>query len=269
MTLLGALPQFLVAGGAARRRTSASAPASPPHVISWPHPKIETRRHRSRSSPRGAAWRRSASGRATRALDDPRSRVSISTTPRHTFPLQQQRYGRHRLGALQPVGERRVGPLFSVEGSIGARCAAYLRDGGLFLQRGGCYVYEMSPRRFDRVDSSPRSPRTDGSRDVILAPRRPDRGRRSRGQAARGSTPSAFANPLLRAELEPLQHPQHMDGLRVHTGVAGRAALALASCYCGSSAREPRLRRFAPVLDLSAGLARFLRQQADAAITAP
>jgi hypothetical protein len=183
--------------------------------------------------------------RNARALEDPRSRVHFDDAKTY-FSAQQKRYD---LIVSEPSNPwvSGVSGLFSRE--FYANTRRYLRDGGLLLQ--WVHVYEMTPPLVATIIGALNENFEDyelwlanhGDMIVVAVPK---------GKLPRLDG-SAFGNPRLRAELERF-NIQNLDDL-----LGGRAALGPYYAAFG----VPMNSDFAPVLDLNAALARFLRQQVD------
>jgi predicted membrane-bound spermidine synthase len=187
--------------------------------------------------------------RNARALDDPRSHLHFDDAKTY-FSAGQRRYDVIVSEPSNPWVSG-VSGLFSVE--FYGEVRRYLRDGGLFLQ--WVHVYEMTPALVATIVTALAGNFEDfeiwmpNHGDLIIVA--VHKGKLPRPDAG------ALLNPLLRAELERF-NIRNLDDLLVHR-VAGRAALAP---YYGAFGVRPNS-DYAPVLDLNAGLARFLRQQAD------
>jgi len=147
-----------------------------------------------------------------------------------------------------------VSGLFSVEFYRDVR--RYLKDDGLFLQ--WVHVYEMTPPLVATIITALGQNFEDfelwlpnhGDLIVVAVPK----GRLPRLDGG------AFANPALRLDLARF-NIRNLDDLLLHR-IGGRAALAP---YYNAFGVQPNS-DFAPVLDLNAGLARFLRQQVDSVL---
>ena len=124
---------------------------------------------------------------------------------------------------------------------------------GLFLQ--WVHVYEMTPELIATIIGAPRR-ELRRLRDLDAEPRRHDRGRRE-GQAAppRRRAPSPIRCCARRARA--LQHPQR--GRPARSPRRGRSGDGALLSSFGVRANSD----FAPVLDLNAARARFLREQVD------
>jgi spermidine synthase len=246
MTLLGSLPQFF-SPEAREAATIGFGTGLTSHAL-LASPKIRTLdtveiepavlQVADRFRPRNA-----------RALDDPRSRVHFDDAKTY-FSAQQKRYDVIVSEPSNPWVSG-VSGLFSVE--FYGQVRRYLRDDGLFLQ--WIHVYEMTPVLIATIVGALAANFDDFEiwmptyGDMIVV------------AVAKGRVPrldaGAFANPRLRAELDRF-NIRNLDDLLVHR-VAGRSALA--PYYGGFGVRANS--DFAPVLDLNAALARFLREHVD------
>ena len=246
MTLLGALPQFL----APEARLAANIGfgtglTSHTLLASTRLERLDTIEIEPAVVQAAVAFR----PRNARALDDPRSHVHYDDAKTY-FSAQQRRYDVIVSEPSNPWVSG-VSGLFSVEFYRDVR--RYLRDDGLFLQ--WVHVYEMTPALVATIVTTLGQNFEDfelwlpnhGDLIVVAVPKgrlpRPDGG--------------AFANPALRADLARF-NIRTLDDLLLYR-VAGRSALGP---YYGAFGAQ-RNSDFAPILDLNAGLARFLRQQVD------
>jgi len=246
MTLIGALPQFF-SPEARQAATIGFGTGLTSHVI-LASPKIETL-DTIEIEPAVLVAAERFRPRNARALDDPRSRVHFDDAKTY-FSAQQKRYD---LIVSEPSNPwvSGVSGLFSRE--FYANTRRYLRDGGLLLQ--WVHVYEMTPPLVATIIGALNENFEDyelwlanhGDMIVVAVPK--------------GKLPhldeSAFANPRLREELERF-NIRNLDDLLVHR-VGGRAVLGPYYAAFGVKVNSD----FAPVLDLNAAFARFLRQQVD------
>jgi predicted membrane-bound spermidine synthase len=187
--------------------------------------------------------------RNVRALEDPRSHVHFDDAKTY-FSAQQKRYD---LIVSEPSNPwvSGVSGLFSRE--FYAHTRRYLRDDGLLLQ--WVHVYEMTPPLVATIIGALNENFEDyelwlanhGDMIVIAVPK---------GKLPR-LDPGAFTHPLVRAELERF-NIRNLDDLLIHR-IAGRAAIGPYYAAFGAPVNSD----FAPVLDLNAAFARFLRQQVD------
>jgi predicted membrane-bound spermidine synthase len=187
--------------------------------------------------------------RNVRALEDPRSHVHFDDAKTY-FSAQQKRYD---IIVSEPSNPwvSGVSGLFSKE--FYAHTRRYLRDGGLLLQ--WVHVYEMTPPLVATIIGALNENFEDyelwlanhGDMIVIAVPK--------------GKLPpldaGAFAYPQLRSELERF-NIRNLDDLLIHR-IGGRAAIGPYYAAFGVQVNSD----FAPVLDLNAAFARFLRQQVD------
>jgi len=246
MTLLGALPQFF-APGAREAAAIGFGTGLTSHVL-LASSKLQTLDTiEIEPAVRVAAER--FRPRNVRALEDSRSHVHFDDAKTY-FSAQQKHYD---IIVSEPSNPwvSGVSGLFSKE--FYAHTRRYLRDGGLLLQ--WVHVYEMTPSLVATIIGALDENFEDyelwlaSHGDMIVV------------AVAKGKLPpldeSAFGNPQLRAELERF-NIRNLDDLLVHR-VGGRAALGPYYAAFGAQANSD----FAPVLDLNAAFARFLRQQAD------
>ncbi len=230
MTLLGALPQFLAPEG----RLAANIGFGTGLTEIEPAVLVAAERFRPRNA---------------RALEDPRSRVHFDDAKTY-FSAQRKQYDVIVSEPSNPWVSGVAG-LFSVE--FYGQVRRYLRDDGLFLQ--WVHVYEMTPMLIATIVGAL------GANFDDFEIWMPTYGDMIVVAVAKGKVPrldaGAFANPLLRAELERF-NIRNLDDLLVHR-VGGRATLA--PYYGGFGMRANS--DFAPVLDLNAARARFRREQVD------
>jgi predicted membrane-bound spermidine synthase len=245
MTLLGALPQFF-SPEARQAATIGFGTGLTSHVL-LASPKIETL-DTIEIEPAVLVAAERFRPRNQRALDDPRSRVNFDDA-KTFFSAQQKQYDVIVSEPSNPWVSGVAG-LFSVE--FYGQVRRYLRDDGLFLQ--WVHVYEMTPELIATIIAALGANFDDfeiwmpNHGDMIVV-------------AAKGKFPrldaGAFTAPLLRAELARF-NIRNLDDLLVHR-VGGRAAMAPYYGSFGARANSD----FAPVLDLNAARARFLREQVD------
>ena len=246
MTLLGALPQFL-SPEAREVATIGFGTGLTSHVI-LASPKIQTL-DTIEIEPAVLVAAERFRPRNARALEDPRSRVHFDDAKTY-FSAQQKRYDVIVSEPSNPWVSG-VSGLFSKE--FYAHTRRYLRDGGLLLQ--WVHVYEMTPPLVATIIGALNENFEDyelwlanhGDMIVVAVPK---------GKLPRLDE-SAFANPRLREELERF-NIRNLDDLLVHR-VGGRAAIGPYYAAFGVQVNSD----FAPVLDLNAAFARFLRQQVD------
>lgn len=245
MTLLGALPQFFLPE--ARQAAAIGFGTGLTSHVLLASPKIETL-DTIEIEPAVLVAAERFRPRNLRALEDPRSRVSFDDAKSY-FSAQQKRYDVIVSEPSNPWVSG-VSGLFSVE--FYGQVRRYLRDDGLFLQ--WVHVYEMTPELIATIIAALGANFDDfeiwmpNHGDMIVV-------------AAKGKLPrldaGAFAGPLLRAELGRF-NIRNLDDLLVHR-VGGRSAMAPYYASFGVRANSD----FAPVLDLNAARARFLREQVD------
>ena len=246
MTLLGALPQFF-APEARQAANIGFGTGLTAHVL-LASPKIEAL-DTIEIEPAVLAGAQSFRPRNLRALEDPRSHVHFEDAKTY-FAARQARYDVILSEPSNPWVSG-VSGLFSVEFYRNVR--RYLRDDGLLFQ--WVHVYEMTPPLVATIIGALSRNFEDyelwlanhGDMIVVAAPK---------GKLPRLDV-RAFANPLLRAELERLGI-RNVDDLLLHR-VGGREVLGPYYAAFGVPANSD----FTPVLDLNAAFARFLRQQVE------
>ena len=246
MTLIGALPQFY-APQARQAAIIGFGTGLTTHVLlASPHLEaVDT----IEIEPVVLAASRQFRPRTARAFEDPRGRVHFDDAKTY-FAAQQKRYDVIISEPSNPWVSG-VSGLFSREFYRNTR--RYLGDHGLLFQ--WVHVYEMTPPLVATIIGALAENFEDyelwlanhGDMIVVAVPK----GRLPRFDAA------AFGNPALRAELERF-NIRNLDDLLLHR-IGGRSVLGpYYAIY-----RVPANSDFAPVLDLNAAFARFLRQQAD------
>jgi spermidine synthase len=246
MTLLGALPQFLAPEARLAANIGFGTGLTSHTLLASTRLKVLDTIEIEPAVVQAAAVFRP---RNARALDDPRSHLHYDDAKTY-FSAQQRRYDVIVSEPSNPWVSG-VSGLFSLEFYRDVR--RYLRDDGLFLQ--WVHVYEMTPALVATIVTTLGQNFEDfelwlpnhGDLIVVAVPKgrvpRPDGG--------------AFANPALRAELARF-NIRNLDDLLLYR-VAGRSALGPYYGAFGAQLNSD----FAPILDLNAGFARFLRQQVD------
>ena len=246
MTLFGALPQFF-APEAQLAATIGFGTGLTSHVL-LASPKLKTL-DTIEIEPAVLVAAERFRPRNVRALEDPRSHVHFDDAKTY-FSAQQKRYDVIVSEPSNPWVSG-VSGIFSTEFYRDVR--RHLNDGGLLFQ--WVHIYEMTPSLVATIIGA----LGENFEDFELW--LPNHGDMLVVAVARGKLPrldmAAFANPVLREELARF-NIRNPDDLLIHR-IGGRAALGPYYAAFGAQANSD----YAPILDLNAAFARFLRQQVD------
>jgi spermidine synthase len=185
---------------------------------------------------------------SSRALQDPRGRIHFEDAKTYFA----SRHARYDVIVSEPSNPwvSGVSSLFTTEFYRDLR--RYLREGGLLIQ--WVQIYELSPALVASVVAALEENFSDyevwlaNSGDLIFVA--------ANGGRVPALDARAFDNPRLRADLERF-HIRNLDDLRLHR-LGARSALGPYFRAYGAQANSD----FAPVLDLNAPLARFMRATA-------